>query len=150
MLKSRFVNNNNNNAAVIQCVLSLSVAAADHDARTGWSWSKFLSLVWSYSSFPFNKEVHPSDQCDFLLDLYSCAKASGTKKGRSLIPLLWPVYQSAPAVWYVNLARRKASVFLEVLKLQPVKRPVQVKCWSDEESEVKSFLQCLPYISQLR
>ncbi|XP_013998963.2 uncharacterized protein isoform X11 [Salmo salar] len=145
----RFVNNNNNNAAVIQCVLSLSVAAADHDARTGWSWSKFLSLVWSYSSFPFNKEVHPSDQCDFLLDLYSCAKASGTKKGRSLIPLLWPVYQSAPAVWYVNLARRKASVFLEVLKLQPVKRPVQVKCWSDEESEVKSFLQCLPYISQL-
>ncbi|XP_029619675.1 uncharacterized protein LOC115200622 isoform X3 [Salmo trutta] len=144
----RFVNNNSN-AAVIQFVLNLSVAAADHEARTGWSWSKFLSLVWSYSSFPFNEEVHPSDQCDFLLDLYSCAKASGTKKGRSLIPLLRPVYQSAPAVWYVNLARRKASVFLEVLKLQPVKRPVQVKCWSDEESEVKSFLQCLPYISQL-
>ncbi|XP_055743820.1 uncharacterized protein LOC129826775 [Salvelinus fontinalis] len=144
----RFVNNNNN-AGVIQFVLNLSVAAADHDAGTGWSWSKFLSLVWSYSSFPFNEDVHPSDQCVFLLDLYSCAMASGTKKGRSLIPLLRPVYQSAPAVWYVNLARRKASVFLEVLKLQPVKRPMQVKCWSDEESEVKSFLQCLPYVSQL-
>ncbi|KAM9463350.1 uncharacterized protein ACWYII_009089 isoform 3-T6 [Salvelinus alpinus] len=144
----RFVNNNNN-AGVIQFVLNLSVAAADHDAGTGWSWSKFLSLVWSYSSFPFNEDVHPSEQCVFLLDLYSCAMASGTKKGRSLIPLLRPVYQSAPAVWYVNLARRKASVFLEVLKLQPVKRQMQVKCWSDEESEVKSFLQCLPYVSQL-
>uniref|UniRef100_A0A8C8D2C7 Uncharacterized protein n=1 Tax=Oncorhynchus tshawytscha TaxID=74940 RepID=A0A8C8D2C7_ONCTS len=144
----RFVNNNNN-AGVIQFVLNLSVAAADHDARTGWNWSKFLSLVWSYSSFPFNEDVHPSDQCHFLLDLYSCATASGIKKGRSLIPLLRPVYQSAPAVWYVNLARRKASVFLEVLKLQPVKRPMQVKCWSDKESEVRSFLQCLPYVSQL-
>uniref|UniRef100_A0A8C7SUR9 RING-type E3 ubiquitin transferase n=2 Tax=Oncorhynchus mykiss TaxID=8022 RepID=A0A8C7SUR9_ONCMY len=144
----RFVNNNNN-AGVIQFVLNLSVAAADHDARTGWNWSEFLSLVWSYSSFPFNEDVHPSDQCHFLLDLYSCATASGIRKGRSLVPLLRPVYQSAPAVWYVNLARRKASVFLEVLKLQPVKRPMQVKCWSDKESEVRSFLQCLAYVSQL-
>ncbi|XP_029504323.2 uncharacterized protein LOC115119613 isoform X2 [Oncorhynchus nerka] len=144
----RFVNNNNN-AGVIQFVLNLSVAVADHDARTGWNWSKFLSLVWSYSSFPFNEDVHPSDQCHFLLDLYSCATASGIKKGRSLVPLLRPVYQSAPAVWYVNLASRKVSVFLDVLKLQPVKRPMQVKCWSDKESEVRSFLQCLPYVSQL-
>ncbi|XP_064792664.1 uncharacterized protein LOC135513713 isoform X2 [Oncorhynchus masou masou] len=144
----RFVNNDNN-AGVIQFVLNLSVAAADHDARTGWNCSKFLSLVWSYSSFPFNEDVHPSDQCHFLLDLYSCAMASGIKKARSLIPLLRPVYQSAPAVWYVNLAGRKASVFLKVLKLQPVKRPMQVKCWSDKESEVRRFFQCLPYVSQL-
>ncbi|XP_038843408.1 uncharacterized protein LOC120042661 isoform X2 [Salvelinus namaycush] len=36
-----------------------------------------------------------------------------------------------------------------MLKLQPEKKPVELKGWSDEESEVRSFLQCLSYISQL-
>ncbi|XP_064871155.1 uncharacterized protein LOC115118821, partial [Oncorhynchus nerka] len=53
-------------------------------------------------------------------------------------------------VWYLDLSERKASLLLEVLKLQPEKKPVELKGWSDEESEVRSFLQCLPYISQLR
>ncbi|XP_076874396.1 uncharacterized protein LOC143524655 isoform X2 [Brachyhypopomus gauderio] len=53
-------------------------------------------------------------------------------------------------MWRIDLSARKASVFLEVLKLQTVKKPVELRGWSDEESEVRSFLQCLPYISQLR
>ena len=61
---------------------------------------------------------------DFLLDLYSHVKS-------------------------IDLSKRKASILLEVLKLQPEKKPVELKGWSDEESELKSFLQCLPYISQL-
>ncbi|XP_045569642.1 uncharacterized protein isoform X3 [Salmo salar] len=52
-------------------------------------------------------------------------------------------------VWYIDLSERKASILLEVLKLQPEKKPVELKGWSDEESEVRSFLQCLSYISQL-
>ncbi|XP_045579065.1 uncharacterized protein [Salmo salar] len=45
--------------------------------------------------------------------------------------------------------RERPPLLLEVLKLQPEKKPVELKGWSDEESEVRSFLQCLSYISQL-
>ncbi|XP_037389007.1 uncharacterized protein LOC108416895 [Pygocentrus nattereri] len=53
-------------------------------------------------------------------------------------------------VWIIDVSERTASLFLEVLKLQTVKKPVELTGWPDEESEVRSFLQCLPYISQLR
>ncbi|XP_036845297.1 uncharacterized protein LOC118966660 [Oncorhynchus mykiss] len=95
-------------------------------------------------------EVYHNQKCDFLLDLYSHVKDYETQTGRSVLPALLPVYQSAPAVWSIDLSERKASLLLEVLKLQPEKKPVELKGWSDEESEVRSFLQCLPYISQLR
>ncbi|KAK6324469.1 hypothetical protein J4Q44_G00038110 [Coregonus suidteri] len=85
-----------------------------------------------------------SEQIDFLLDLYSHVKDYETQTGRSVLPALQPVYQSAPAVWSIDLSERKASLLLEVLKLQPEKKPVELKDWSDEESEVRSFLQCLP------
>uniref|UniRef100_A0A3Q2VPK0 Si:ch211-108d22.2 n=1 Tax=Haplochromis burtoni TaxID=8153 RepID=A0A3Q2VPK0_HAPBU len=63
---------------------------------------------------------------------------------------LRPFFQSAPAVWSINLSERKTSILLEVLKLQPEKKQVELTGCSHEESEVRSFLQCLPYISQLR
>uniref|UniRef100_A0AAY5EDX5 Uncharacterized protein n=1 Tax=Electrophorus electricus TaxID=8005 RepID=A0AAY5EDX5_ELEEL len=52
--------------------------------------------------------------------------------------------------WCINVSERKTSLFLKVLKLQTVKKPVELSGFTDEESEVRSFLQCLPYISQLR
>ncbi|KAI4887757.1 hypothetical protein NFI96_006761 [Prochilodus magdalenae] len=104
-----------------------------------------------YTTFPFDEEynVNSDYQSNFLLDLYSCVKDYETQTGRSVLPALQPVYQSAPAVWIINLSERKSSLFLEVLKLQTVKKPVELRGWSDEESDVRSFLQCLPYISQL-
>ncbi|MCI4395246.1 hypothetical protein PGIGA_G00178160 [Pangasianodon gigas] len=90
------------------------------------------------------------EQSDFLLDLYSHVKQYESKTGRSVLPALLPVYWSAPEVWSINLSERKASFLLEVLKLQTEKKPVELIDCSDEESEVRSFLQCLPYISQLR
>ncbi|MEQ2272943.1 hypothetical protein XENORESO_017905, partial [Xenotaenia resolanae] len=56
---------------------------------------------------------------------------------------------SAPAVWTIKLSERKTSILLEVLKLQSEKKPVKLMVCSYEESEVRSFLHCLPYISQL-
>ncbi|XDV31859.1 hypothetical protein PO909_002803 [Leuciscus waleckii] len=53
-------------------------------------------------------------------------------------------------VWRIKLSERKSSILLEVLKLQTEKKPVELIDWTDEESEVRGFLQCLPYISQLR
>ncbi|KAL7841203.1 hypothetical protein SRHO_G00248940 [Serrasalmus rhombeus] len=90
------------------------------------------------------------EEGEFLLNLFSHVKNYETQTGRNVLPALQPVYQSAPVVWIINLSERKSSLFLEVLKLQTVKKPVELTGWSDEESEVRSFLQCLPYISQLR
>lgn len=89
------------------------------------------------------------NKSDFLLDLYYYVRNCGSHIER-LLPELQPVYQSIPAIWSIDLSERKASLFLEVLKLQVQKKPVELRGWSDKESEVRSFLQCLPYISQLR
>ncbi|XP_028847017.1 uncharacterized protein LOC114796725 isoform X8 [Denticeps clupeoides] len=139
-----------------QFLLNLFTAAAEWDAATGESFSKILTSVCSYKTFPRGDDhFHDNDdvinQSDFLLDLYSHVKNYESQTGRSFLPALQPVYQSAsPAVWTIDLSERKASIFLEVLKMQSEKKPVELRGWSDEESEVRSFLQCLNYVSQLR
>ncbi|XP_076873956.1 uncharacterized protein LOC143523348 isoform X9 [Brachyhypopomus gauderio] len=139
-----------NKMCAIQFLLKLIVTAAECDAATGESFTKLLTSVCSYTNFPFGDDVSiKSSQCDFLLDLCSHVKDYETQTGRSVLPALQSVYQSAPAVWNIDLSERKTSLFQEVLKLQTVKKPVKLRGWSDEESEVRSFLQCLPYISQL-
>ncbi|XP_035385556.1 uncharacterized protein LOC113569091 isoform X2 [Electrophorus electricus] len=137
--------------STVEFLLKLNVAAAECDAATGESFTKLLTSVCSYTTFPFRDDVRiKTSQCDFLLELFSQVKDYETQTGRSVLPALQPVYQSAPAVWNIDLSERKTSLFLEVLKLQTMKKPVELRGFTDEESEVKSFLQCLPYISQLR
>ncbi|KAL7841168.1 hypothetical protein SRHO_G00248590 [Serrasalmus rhombeus] len=141
------------NKTAFQFLLNLIAAAAESDSATGQRFTELLTSVCSYSTFPFHKDYmdyQPEYQWIFLLDLHSYVKNYETQTGRNVLPALQPVYQSAPAEWIINLSERKSSLFLEVLKLQTVKKPVELTGWSDEESEVRSFLQCLPYISQLR
>ncbi len=88
-----------------------------------------------------------SDLINIFIDCYQHAKS---KEGSRVISKLKPLFQSSPAVWSINLSERKTSILLEVLKLQPEKKEVKLTGCSDEESEVRSLLQCLPYISQLR
>ena len=119
-------------------------------------WDFLLDLYLHVSSqghtdiLPILKPLCPPESwCDFLLDLYSRVKDYESQTGRSVLPALQPVFQS-PTVWSIDLSERKVSLLLEVMKLQPEKKPVELRGCSDEESEVKIFLQCLPYISQLR
>ncbi|RXN34004.1 hypothetical protein ROHU_004194 [Labeo rohita] len=136
----------------IRFLLSLSAAAVRIDTVTGTRFSTMLSFVCSYKTFPFDEEFDrysADDQSDFLLDLYSHVKNYETQTGRSFLPALQSVFQS-PDVWIIDLSQRKSSVLLEVLKLQTKKKPVELRGCSEEESEMMSFLQCLPYISQLR
>ncbi|KAK5620087.1 hypothetical protein CRENBAI_002374 [Crenichthys baileyi] len=112
---------------------------------------KMLAPVCRYETFPLEERyMDVKYQSDFLLDLYSQMKDCETKTSLSLLPSLQSVFQSAPAVWTIKLSERKTSILLEVLKLQSEKKPVKLMDCSHEESEVRSFLQCLPYISQLR
>ncbi len=131
----------------VRYLLNLCVAAVETDKDTGTRFSTLLSSVCSYKTFPSDEDSHV--QSDFLLDLCSHVKNYETQTGRSYLPALQSVFQS-PDVWIINLSERKISVLLEVLKLQTEKKPVDLRRCSEEEREVMSFLQCLPYISQLR
>ncbi|KAK7175301.1 hypothetical protein R3I93_002261 [Phoxinus phoxinus] len=138
--------------SAVKFLLDLSVAAAENVTVTGTRFSTLLSSVCSYKTFPFDEEwrhYDPVYQCDFLLDLYSHVKNYETQTVRSFLPALQSVFQS-PDVWIIDLSQRKSSVLLEVLRLQTEKKPVELRGCSEEESEMKSFLQCLSYISQLR
>ncbi|XDV12448.1 hypothetical protein PO909_001127 [Leuciscus waleckii] len=137
---------------IVKFLLNLSVAAVENVTVTGTRFSTLLSSVCSYKTFPFDQkwdDYDPVDQCYFLLDLCSHVKNYETQTGRSFLPALQSVFQ-LPDVWIIYLSQRKTSVLLEVLKLQTEKKPVELRGCSEEESEMKSFLQCLPYISQLR
>ncbi|KAM6892821.1 uncharacterized protein PEZ65_022874 [Lycodopsis pacificus] len=127
---------------------NLFCAAAERE-QTGEKMLELLSSVCSYTTFPLNKNDH-TYQSDFLLDLYSHLKDCETETGLSLLPSLQSVLQSAPSVWFIDLSERKTSILLEVLKLQPEKKRVKLRVCSHEQSEVRSFLQCLPFISRLR
>ncbi|MED6262728.1 hypothetical protein ATANTOWER_024766 [Ataeniobius toweri] len=132
-------------------LVNLFCAAAERDQQTGKKMLEMLSSVCRYETFPLDEcYMDVKDQSDFLLDLYSQMKDCETKTGLSLLPSLQLVFQSAPAVWTIKLSERKTSILLEVLKLQSEKKPVELMVCSHGESEVRSFLQCLPYISQLR
>ncbi|XP_072235253.1 uncharacterized protein [Leuresthes tenuis] len=129
--------------------VNLLCAAAEREQQTGEKMLELLSSVCRYEEFPFNDDEYMEYKCDFLLDLCSHVKDRETKTGLSVLPSLQSVFQSVPAVWFINLSERKTSILLEVLKLQSEKKQVKLTGCSHEESEVRSFLQCLPYISQL-
>ncbi len=139
----------------VRYLLNLCVAAVETDKDTGTRFSTLLSSVCSYKTFPFNKDDDDDDdynnhvQREFLLDLCSHVMNYETQTGRSYLPALQSVFQS-PDEWMIDLSERKISVLLEVLKLQTEKKTVELIICSEEERKVMSFLQCLPYISQLR
>ncbi|KAF3850658.1 hypothetical protein F7725_012430 [Dissostichus mawsoni] len=118
---------------------TLLCAAAEREQQTGEKTLELLSSVCTYPTFPFTHIDDEDDegyQCGFLLDLASHLKDCETETVSS-------------AVWTIDLSERKTSILLEVLRLQPEKKQVELRGCSDEESEVRTFLQCLPYISQI-
>uniref|UniRef100_A0A8C1UWA8 NACHT domain-containing protein n=1 Tax=Cyprinus carpio TaxID=7962 RepID=A0A8C1UWA8_CYPCA len=138
-----------NGISAAQFVLKLFIKAAEIERQTGEQMLKLLSSVCTYSSFPYER-TYRIKQSDFLLDLCSHVKDYETQTGWIFLPALQKVFQSAPDVWIIDFSQRKSSVLLEVLKLRTENKPVELFECSEEESEMMSFLQCLPYISQLR
>ncbi|XP_043966318.1 uncharacterized protein LOC122827429 isoform X6 [Gambusia affinis] len=129
-------------------LVNLFCAAAEREQQTGEKMVEMLAPLCRYKTFPF--KAGDKYRVDFLLDLYSQMKDRETKSGLSLLPSLQSVFQSTPKVWTIKLTERKMSDFMEVMKLQAEKKRVKLTDCSHEESEVRSFLQCLPFISQLR
>ncbi|XP_065136584.1 uncharacterized protein [Paramisgurnus dabryanus] len=141
---------NKDSKKIIQFLVDLFASASECETDTRENYMKLLTSVCSYTTFPCENNYSDNQRCDFLLDLCSHVKDYERQTGRSLLPALQSINQSSPAVWIINLSERKTSILLEVLKLQTEKKPVELIDWTDEESEVRGFIQCLPYISQLR
>ncbi|XP_063077101.1 uncharacterized protein LOC134467110 [Engraulis encrasicolus] len=141
------------NAEAVQFLVNLSVAAAEWDSTSGGRLSECLSSACSHSSFPFDDEGDHYRKClflsDFLLSLCVHLQSHEGETARRLLSSFQYFCKMLPGHFSIDLSKTKASLLLEVLKLQTQKRPVELRGWSDEESEVRSFLQCLPYISQL-
>ncbi|XP_048040601.1 uncharacterized protein LOC125264852 isoform X2 [Megalobrama amblycephala] len=127
--------------AAVKFLLNLFVSASEFDENTEENYTELLTSVCSYTYFPCDENYYDDykDQCDFLLDLWSHVKDYKTQTGRSFLPALQTIYQSAPAVWFINLSEKKSSTLLEVLKLQTEKNPVDLIDWTDEESEVRGI-----------
>ncbi|PWA13827.1 hypothetical protein CCH79_00016929, partial [Gambusia affinis] len=114
-------------------------AAAEMKEQKGVNMLELLSVC-TYKGTPLQWKW-----CDFLLDLYS----SKTETGLTISSFISVLQSADPAIWFVYLSKTKASMLLDVLKLQSGKKQVNLTGCSHEEAEVRSFLQCLPYISQL-
>ncbi|XP_076828430.1 uncharacterized protein LOC143474746 isoform X2 [Brachyhypopomus gauderio] len=110
---------------------------------------RMLCSVCSYPTFPFADDAGES-QSAFLLDLHSKVKAYEFQTGKSVLPALMPIYQTAPAVWVLDLSKGVMSLLHLTMQLQAVKKPVELRGWSYDTTSLKCFLQCLPFVSQLR
>ncbi|XP_041660121.1 uncharacterized protein LOC121520634 isoform X4 [Cheilinus undulatus] len=133
--------------------LFCAAATTERELQSGENTLELLSSVCRHQTFPFIDDDDDDDyrytQCNFFLDLYSHIKNYETKTGSSVLQPLQSFFTSDQTVWSVDLSERKTSILLEVLKLQTEKIHVELRGWSDEESEVRNFLHCLPYISKL-
>ncbi|XP_058241016.1 uncharacterized protein LOC131349397 [Hemibagrus wyckioides] len=137
----------------LQFLVKLIAGAAESSAETGENFTELLASLCSFRTFSFSGEDQEFDSvayCNLLLDLYLHAKDYESETCRSVLPALQSIYESLPEVWTINLTDKKASLFLEVLKLLTVKKVVELTGWSNEKRKVRSFIQCLPCISQLR
>ncbi|XP_077084290.1 uncharacterized protein LOC143737167 [Siphateles boraxobius] len=106
-----------------------------------------LSTACSYSTFPFAEDSKDM-QSFFLLDLFTQLKESSSWK--TALPELKSILMVAPAVWKVDLLKlEKTFALIELLKLQAITKPVELRNWSREREKLKIFLNCLPYISKL-
>ncbi|MGH0116040.1 UNVERIFIED_CONTAM: hypothetical protein FKN15_060504 [Acipenser sinensis] len=130
----------------ISFLLDMVQCAAEYKEQTG---HRVLEQLLSDFSLSFSR-YDEEDRTEFLLDLYSLGKEYETQTGKEVLQTLLPVYQSFPKTWSMDLTKRKASLFLEIFTFSNVKRPVELRNWITEESELRSLLECLQYISELR
>ncbi|XP_041660122.1 uncharacterized protein LOC121520634 isoform X5 [Cheilinus undulatus] len=129
--------------------LFCAAATTERELQSGENTLELLSSVCRHQTSPFIYHNYEYTRCDFFLDLYSHIKNYETQIGSSVLQPLQSFFISDQTEWSVDLSERKTSILLEVLKLQTEKIHVELRGWSDEESEVRNFLHCLPYISKL-
>ncbi|KTG42731.1 hypothetical protein cypCar_00005278 [Cyprinus carpio] len=128
---------------IVKIVADLFILASE----SGGGKLRSLSAACSYSTFPFVEDSKYM-QSYFLMDLFTQLKESSSWK--ITLPALKPILQVAPAVWTLDLQKlEKTFALTELLKLQAIRKSVELTSWSCEREKLRSFLNCLPYISHL-
>lgn len=107
-----------------------------------------LSVAFSYSTFPFAEEAEDL-QSSFFLGLFTQLNESSS--GKTVFPALKPILNVAPAVWILDQPTlKKTHALNKLLELQSVKKNVELRSCSFDKDKLRSFLNCLPYISNIR
>ncbi|XP_058636693.1 uncharacterized protein LOC131543411 isoform X2 [Onychostoma macrolepis] len=128
---------------IVKIVADLFILASE----SGGGKLKSLSTACSYSTFPFAEDSKDM-QSFFFLDLFTQLKESSSWK--TALPALKPILQVAPAVWTLDRQTlEKTFALTELLKLQAITKTMELTSWSREREKLRSFLNCLPYISHL-
>ncbi|XP_016119934.1 uncharacterized protein, partial [Sinocyclocheilus grahami] len=128
---------------IVKIVVDLFILASE----SGGGKLRSLSTACRYSTFPFAEDSKDM-QSSFLMGLFTQLKESSSWK--TALPALKPILQVAPALWTLDLQKlEKTFALTELLKLQAIKKTVELISWSCEREKLRSFLNCLPYISHL-
>ncbi|XP_073764510.1 uncharacterized protein isoform X2 [Danio rerio] len=129
---------------IVKTVADLFILASE----CGEKELKRLSTACSYSNFPFSGESKIL-QSIFFLGLFSQLKERSS--WQTVLLVLKPILNVAPSVWTVDLLKlEKTSVFTELLKLQALRKPVELMSGSCKKEKLRFFLNCLPYVSEFR
>lgn len=143
------VNGKRRKITTLHFLVKLMAGVAERSAETDESFNEQLASLCSFRTFSGSGDDQELE-CNMLLELYSYAKDYESETGRSVLPVLQSVYQTLPEVWTMNLSDKNASLFLEVLELQTVKKAVELTGWSSEKIKVRRLFQSLSHVSQLR
>ncbi|KAL6490983.1 hypothetical protein MHYP_G00013280 [Metynnis hypsauchen] len=129
----------------VKLLVHLFISASESGGET----LNILSSVCSYSTFPFADDTGEV-QSTFLLELYSYVRELESQTGRSVLPALKPIYQSAPATWVIHLSKGVTPLLCETMQVQATKRPVEIRGLTTDESELRTILHCVPYMLELK
>ncbi|XP_051508941.1 uncharacterized protein LOC127414715 isoform X4 [Myxocyprinus asiaticus] len=114
----------------------LYLQGAIYEMKTGHRCVRYLLSVFSN-----NQRENTEEQCAFLLKLHSHAK------NMDVCPVLQPVFHALPPAWVVLPSAM--SLLLQTMEVLNLKKPAELGVTYDQ-SELKQFLLCMPYITEIR
>ncbi|XP_065104812.1 uncharacterized protein [Paramisgurnus dabryanus] len=128
---------------IVKIVADLFIFASESGEETLSS----LSAACSYQTFPFVQDTKDV-QSFFFLDLFAQLRKSSAWE--MVLPALEPIFKVAPAIWKLDLSKlQKTFPLNDLLKLGSIQKTVELRSWSFDKDQLKSFLNCLHYISYL-
>lgn len=83
-------------------------------------------------------------QCKFLLKLHEHGK------NMDVLPVLQPVFYALPPTWVVQPSNSSMSLLIQTMEALNLKKPSELDNVTYALSELKLFLQCTPYVTEMR
>lgn len=117
----------------------LYVQGAIYEMKTGQRCVRNLLSVFSN-----NQRENFEEQCKFLLNLQEQGK------NMDVLPVLQPVFYALPTTWVVQPSNPSMSLLFQTMEALNLKKPAELDNVTYTLSELKLFLQCMPYVTEMR